>query len=384
MPRGRPAPRSEAKKTKVGIADTHSSAEAPPSDIPFSASIFDLGVEGAGFGTLQAKIIEVSLQTLDGSTIAWANGGEDLELIVRARAEEAFTSPIMGFSIKDRMGQHLIGDNTYLATDARQQSVAAGQVVESRFRFKLPFFKSGEYIVSAAIASGSLEQHTQLHWLHEALLLKVNSRVQTGVMIGWPMAAIEFRQVLGRWASRIERGVQRAVVEVIEFPAHRHALRQPRHDHAVGSQPLRQVMRGRLAFDGNVQRENDLVDLAFGYPLDQPRDGKVFRLDAVERRQRSAQYMVQATIDAAFLDRPQMPYLFYDAQALPVAARIGAQRARIARIEIAAQAACDNGARCLRQRFRPMESSRHPCAAAYTAPRAVPNAGPAPAAAPAI
>jgi lipopolysaccharide transport system ATP-binding protein len=68
--------------------------------------------------------------------------------------------------------------------------VEAGQTIEAKFVFELPLLKSGDYAVTAAIASGTLESHVQHHWLHDALVFKVHSPFRNGVMIAIPMTSI--------------------------------------------------------------------------------------------------------------------------------------------------------------------------------------------------
>ena len=61
-------------------------------------------------------------------------------------------------------------------------------------------------------------------------------------------------------APGLEGGRERAFVEIIEFAAHRHAMREPRHLHAQRFERVHQIMRRGLAFDGRVHREDDFAD----------------------------------------------------------------------------------------------------------------------------
>jgi lipopolysaccharide transport system ATP-binding protein len=109
---------------------------------------------------------------------------------VRVLINDDMESPIVGFHVKDRLGQPLLGDNTYLAYAEHPMTLKRGQTVTARFRFDLPFLASGRYSVTAAIASGSLDIHVQHHWLHDALLFDVHSQFRNGVMIAVPMHEI--------------------------------------------------------------------------------------------------------------------------------------------------------------------------------------------------
>jgi lipopolysaccharide transport system ATP-binding protein len=160
---------------------------APP---PQSVQVFEFNEDSASFGLGDARIIDTRLTRADGSDLGYLEGGEEVQFTIRARVERELANPILGFHIKDRLGQPLIGDNTFLACRDQDISLVAGDEVEARFVFKLPFLRSGDYTVTAAIVSGTLENHVVHHWAHDALLFTVHSPFRNGVMIGIPMQEI--------------------------------------------------------------------------------------------------------------------------------------------------------------------------------------------------
>jgi lipopolysaccharide transport system ATP-binding protein len=101
------------------------------------------------------------------------------------------SSPIVGFYVKDRLGQTLFGDNTYLSYVDSAIECGEGEELEARFQFQMPILPKGDYSVCVAIAEGTQEIHKQLHWIHDALVFKsVSSSASTG-LIGIPMRHIE-------------------------------------------------------------------------------------------------------------------------------------------------------------------------------------------------
>jgi lipopolysaccharide transport system ATP-binding protein len=57
----------------------------------------------------------------------------------------------------------------------------------------VPILPPGDYSISAAIATGSQQEHEQQHWIHDALMIKsVTSSVSTG-LVGIPMQKIKLR-----------------------------------------------------------------------------------------------------------------------------------------------------------------------------------------------
>lgn len=152
---------------------------------------FDPDVAGAKFGAGGAAIVEVALLDENGRQVPLLAGGEMVTLKVAARANHALEAVILGFYVKDRLGQRLFGDNTYLVFSGMDATAAEGEVLEARFRFRMPVLPSGSYMVDAAIASGSQDDHTQQHWVHDALEFRAVDETMRHGLVGIPMAAIE-------------------------------------------------------------------------------------------------------------------------------------------------------------------------------------------------
>jgi lipopolysaccharide transport system ATP-binding protein len=154
---------------------------------------FDPEAAGAQFGAGGATIVDVALYDERGQPARLLAGGEPVTLKVSARANRPLESVILGFYVKDRLGQRLFGDNTHLVSPDAGLSVAEGQVVEASFQFRMPILPSGSYMVDAAIASGSQEEHTQQHWVHDALEFRAIDETMRHGLVGIPMMAIDMR-----------------------------------------------------------------------------------------------------------------------------------------------------------------------------------------------
>lgn len=155
-------------------------AEAEPSSAEPQASAtsadeaFPQGqLEGSGFGSGLAKVTNVTLTNTAGQRLGIVPGGQDVVLTIRARADIAMDSVIIGFQLKDRLGQMIFVDNSYARFAATPVAVEAGQSVRADFRFRMPAFSSGEYSLAATIASGTQDEHMIHHFVHEALMVRV-------------------------------------------------------------------------------------------------------------------------------------------------------------------------------------------------------------------
>lgn len=164
------------------------SAEVVPGAQQIEA--FRFNDASSGFGAGGARIASVRLRDRHGRDLAFCEGQQRVVLTVEVQADKYLQRPIIGFFVKDRLGQPLFGANTYLTYKNRLVPVAEGQSAQAHFVFKMPTLLLGDYSITTAIAEGTLEMHTQLHWAHDAALFKVTASTLDGVLVGIPMEKI--------------------------------------------------------------------------------------------------------------------------------------------------------------------------------------------------
>jgi lipopolysaccharide transport system ATP-binding protein len=152
--------------------------------------IFQFDPEKPGFGIGSAIISSVVLRDNKGIPLSWVIGGEDVILEIRCKAQDQLLSPIVGFQFKDRLGQVVFADNTYLSYQFNTPVVDTGNELVARFEFRLPILPTGDYSVTVALAEGTQETHVQHHWMHEALIVKVHASSICFGLVGVPMKKI--------------------------------------------------------------------------------------------------------------------------------------------------------------------------------------------------
>lgn len=153
--------------------------------------VFAFDPEALGFGSGGATIVKVDFQGQDGRPFSWLVGGEVVRLVVEVKCKSEIHGPIVGFIVKDRLGQVLFGDNTYLVTSDSPMTVSAGRTITAIFDFTIPRLPTGDYSVSVAVAEGTQAEHIQHHWMHDALTFKVATSSVYAGLVGIPMAHIE-------------------------------------------------------------------------------------------------------------------------------------------------------------------------------------------------
>lgn len=132
------------------------------------------------------EIKRIQLQLDDGTIPAVFKGGELVSMMIEAEIFSDMTNPILGFLLRDRLGQDLFGENTLPFTTLNARSVKAGEHIRAEFVFRLPMLPNGHYAVMVSLASGDLYNNIQHHYLHDALIVHVSdSRIRWG-LVGVP------------------------------------------------------------------------------------------------------------------------------------------------------------------------------------------------------
>ena len=109
---------------------------------------------------------------------------------VSALAHQELRGPILGFIVKDRLGQDLFGENTLKATALEPKIISPGQHFRAEFDFRLPMLPNGEYVVVVSVADGNLQENIQHNYLHDAYVITVSSSD-----VRWGLVGLRFERV---------------------------------------------------------------------------------------------------------------------------------------------------------------------------------------------
>jgi lipopolysaccharide transport system ATP-binding protein len=152
--------------------------------------VFSFDPNGESFGRGGALISSVSFHDVHGAPLAWIVGGEDVVLQIRAEVREKLHAPLVGFFVKDKLGQCLFGDNTYLRYIDTPATCEPGRELIAEFSFQMPRLAAGDYAVTVAVADGSQQEHIQHHWIHDAIMFRSESTSVSSGIVGIPMIRI--------------------------------------------------------------------------------------------------------------------------------------------------------------------------------------------------
>jgi lipopolysaccharide transport system ATP-binding protein len=156
--------------------------------------IFPFQPDAEGFGEHKARVTDVAFCDDAGQAVSVVVAGELVTLEVELLAEQDVDNVIVGFYVKDRLGQHLLGDNTVLSHDG-DFAVAAGESFKARFSFEMPRLNAADYFITVGVAEGTQEQHVIQHWLHEALRFSATGGGYATGLVGVPMHEVSLERV---------------------------------------------------------------------------------------------------------------------------------------------------------------------------------------------
>jgi lipopolysaccharide transport system ATP-binding protein len=128
------------------------------------------------FGNGEASVIGVELMDENENPVRETFVGKRLLVRISVEFHHDVTQPIIGYTLRDRLGVDITACNTSYA-EKHLPSAAQGDLVTSDFWVTLPHIAPGSYSISPAVAKGSVSKHDMCDWIDNALIFNVNSGI---------------------------------------------------------------------------------------------------------------------------------------------------------------------------------------------------------------
>lgn len=145
-------------------------------------------------GTFEAQIVEVSILNQAGQVIEVVPVGELITLQIRVLVNEDIEGLVLGFGIKDRLGQVVFGTNTF-HTGQRIDTAKKGDV----FVFNTEFVANlgiGSYSIQCALVRNDSHLDVNYHWIDRAKVFEmINFDKDQFVGSAWYPVVIDIEQV---------------------------------------------------------------------------------------------------------------------------------------------------------------------------------------------
>jgi ABC-type multidrug transport system ATPase subunit len=132
------------------------------------------------FGAGGAEIQGVTLLSSEGAAVNDARAGEELRVLVSVLVKQDLASPIVGITIRDRLGAEVTATNSTYEGVALP-ALTKGTIVTVAFGIKMPEIRPGSYSISPAVASGNIWEHKVEDWIDNAYIFNL---AETGLVYG--------------------------------------------------------------------------------------------------------------------------------------------------------------------------------------------------------
>ncbi|MCD9557546.1 ABC transporter ATP-binding protein [Photobacterium carnosum] len=175
------------KSEKVEVSTTKELALDYKSINKFSDNTFNS--DGWKTGGAEIKAIKISDSNNDTNPVF--KGNDFVSIEIEAELMKDMEKPILGFILKDRLGQDIFGENTLGFKLIKNKKYLSGTKIKGKFEFIMPYLPNGQYVMMASVAEGTLSDNIQHHYLHDAAVINVsNSEVR------WGLVGVKFLDVV--------------------------------------------------------------------------------------------------------------------------------------------------------------------------------------------
>jgi lipopolysaccharide transport system ATP-binding protein len=189
---------TKPKTNTAYISDDNTKPDGKNIDLAYESHylIKDNLCDANGWSTGAGQITSVNIRhSEDEIKDASFQGSESVILTIRAVTHKFFEKPILGFVVKDKLGQVLFGENTLALGSKSLVMVTEGATIEAQFTFELPMLPNGDYSVMASLADGDIFSNTQHHYLHDAFIIQIASQKIRYGLVGLKFYDVNFERI---------------------------------------------------------------------------------------------------------------------------------------------------------------------------------------------
>jgi lipopolysaccharide transport system ATP-binding protein len=137
--------------------------------------------DAKSFGQGKGKIIDAGFFTEQGEPLFNIHAEQSVVFKITARITEKVFSPAFGFMLKNKYGEYLFTEGTDKPFRSYNLVFDEGQVAVASFKFNMPSLIKDPYSINVAFAEGIGDDHQQLHWIHDAIVIEsLSSRLVHG------------------------------------------------------------------------------------------------------------------------------------------------------------------------------------------------------------
>lgn len=172
------------------VMDFYNAIVADKENATVEVVALDNGATQTRSGSRKATIESVSLLDATGVPVEFVGVGDEVTLCIKGKSHEALPEVVVGYLIKDRLGQSIFGTNTH-HLNCQSTNLAAGQTFTYKFKFPANL-GIGSYSVAVALHASETHIVENFEWVDLALVFNVvNIAEQTFVGLSWMPPTVE-------------------------------------------------------------------------------------------------------------------------------------------------------------------------------------------------
>lgn len=139
-------------------------------EIGDSVYIYGNGNKNLEYGNGNAYFYRISIKKENGDLANQVMAGENIRIHMEIEVKNAIEFPILGFSLKDELGNELIVSNT-IFEGISLNSFDGKKKYSYEWCIKFPELHPGSYPLDIALAEGSYQNHEQVHYVTDAVII---------------------------------------------------------------------------------------------------------------------------------------------------------------------------------------------------------------------
>jgi lipopolysaccharide transport system ATP-binding protein len=175
--------------TPEAVSDYYNALIAEQDNYSVQQEETDQGRTQTISGTGEAVVTDIALYNTRGQTVEVIDVGQPVTLEIKVRAHASIPRLVLGYMIKDRLGQAVFGTNTHYL-EQPLDDVQAGQDVCYRVSFEANFGE-GSYSVSTALVSTENHLQNNYEWRDLALVFTVTN-ISKPAFVGTSWMPVKF------------------------------------------------------------------------------------------------------------------------------------------------------------------------------------------------
>lgn len=111
------------------------------------------------------KVNSAYILDTDKNKVGTLFAGKIYTIEIWVEADCDLPQAIIGFSFSNRKGIDFLSFNTF-AESKKVLNIEKGKILKVSFEFEMPYISKGPYLLSAAVAEGTQEEHIMKTWMH--------------------------------------------------------------------------------------------------------------------------------------------------------------------------------------------------------------------------